>query len=147
VVSSLGSGVLFQGNMRSLHRQQLDVIDGEGSGAVYGNSVFSWAEQEEEGNAGHMAMARAPTRAGDVDAISSVVWRIQSGMGWAWLGAGLVAWKPWRSCMRWKLMVPSWLGHGSEVPSRASIWPTGQRAFSTIQDWTGWPQGLVVPLQ
>jgi len=83
----------------------------------------------------------------DVVALSMAVWRIFNGIGWTRFGAGSAAVKPRRRQLRQKSMVPSMLRCGSGAPSRANVWPTEQRAFSTVQDWTSWPRGASVPDQ
>jgi len=80
-------------------------------------------------------------RSEDVVAMSMAVWRILSAIGRMQFGAGSAVVKPQRRWLRQKSMVPRVLRHGSRAPSRANIWPTEWRAFSTIQDWTGWLQG------
>jgi len=83
----------------------------------------------------------------DIAAMSMVVHRIFREIGQTWLGAGSMAWKPWRRCASQKSVAPRAVSLGSRVPSRASIWPTKWRAFSTMQDWTSWPWGTMLPLQ
>ncbi len=92
------------------------------------------------------AVARAPG-VDDITAMSMAVRRIFRGIGRTQLGAGSVAWKPWRSRASRKSVAPRAVSLGSGVPSRASVWPTERRAFSTVRDWTSWLRGAMLPLQ
>jgi len=78
-----------------------------------------------------LAVARA-LAIGDVAAMSMVMCRIFRGMERMQLGAGLVAWKPQSRQDRQKSVVPRMVSQGSRVPSKASVWPTKWRAFSTV---------------
>jgi len=91
-----------------------------------------------------LAVAWVP-RLEDVVAMSMAVQRIFSGIGRTWFGAGSAVVNPQRRQLRRKSMVPSMLRRGSRAPNRANVWPTKQRAFSTVQDWTSWPWGASMP--
>jgi len=90
-----------------------------------------------------LAVARAPG-VGEVAAMSMVVHSIFSGIGWTQFGAGSTTWKLQRRHSRQKSVAPRAVSRGSRVPSRASIWPTKWRTFSTVQDWTSQPQGAML---
>jgi len=78
-----------------------------------------------------LAMVMVPAD-GDAMAMLSAWCKILSGIGHTQLGTGLMAWKPQSSWVRQKSVAPRWLSQGSGVPRRVSIWPTEQRAFSTV---------------